>query len=77
MCVSTALLPTLLGLGTLTRLDLYLSCSANSSVSGSPGFGEPNVPADSRQPAAPIDESIDKWFYSAPSPPVVVPRACL
>lgn len=39
--------------------------STNSTLQGTPGFSAStdSVPADSRQPAAPIDASIDKTFF--------------
>ncbi|KAI0784949.1 inorganic pyrophosphatase [Abortiporus biennis] len=41
----------------------------NVTIPNSPGFTQPNdpayagLPADSRQPAAPVDPAISKWFY--------------
>ncbi|ORX90376.1 pyrophosphatase-domain-containing protein [Basidiobolus meristosporus CBS 931.73] len=49
--------------------ELYDITLENSTVSGSPynvGVDSEvykNIPADSRRPAAPVDSSIDKWFY--------------
>ncbi|GAA5826272.1 hypothetical protein JCM3770_001666, partial [Rhodotorula araucariae] len=38
---------------------------SNSTQQGTPGYtaSTESVPADSRQPAAPIDASIDKTFF--------------
>ena len=35
----------------------------NTKLSGTPGNGNVQVPADSRKPPAPIDPSMHKWFY--------------
>ena len=46
---------------------LLTSCSTNLTVKKSPSFVTPEqlpqVPANETLPAAPIDPSIDKWFF--------------
>ncbi|ORX96261.1 inorganic diphosphatase [Basidiobolus meristosporus CBS 931.73] len=50
------------------KTDLYDLALENSSVQGSPyavaaDYDYKQLPEDSRQPPAPIDSSVDKWFY--------------
>ncbi|CAG8450841.1 8091_t:CDS:2 [Ambispora leptoticha] len=54
---------------TAAKTDKYDLSIANLTVENSPGkitVDDPlyqSIPADSRQPSAPIDPSVDKWFF--------------
>jgi len=59
----------LMGNETLANTPFYKLSTLNSTVQGSARYVAPHdpihgtVPPDSRQPPAPIDPSISKWFY--------------